>query len=909
MKKSLYLLLGLLLVCGIYQACAPEELPGSIYGTVVDKATGEPIKSAGVELSPVGLKTVTGSEGQFEFTELDPGKYTLLVTKTGYMAGVSHTIEVKPGQQAKGDLQIERMPPALKVVDGNRKEISTLDFGSSIDDVSRSFSLFNDGSEKIEWLITANAKWIISVSKTEGTLSAGATQSLLITIDRTLLNSGENKTTVHITSNSGNKQLIVVATNSFSPVTLNTFAVTNISNSSATFHGEIIEIGTPKYTERGFVYSKSSMPTINTTIKKITSPVTDYDSYEENVTGLVEGSTYYVRAYAVNGGKTAYSTNEVSFVAEKYTINAPTVTTSSATNITTSSATIGGNVTSDGGATVTERGVCYSTSSSNPTTSNSKKSSGSGLGNFTVNLSNLSAGTKYYVRAYAINEIGTSYGPTISFTTEEPSYSKPTVTTSSATYVTTSSATIGGNVTSDGGTTVTERGVCYSTSSSTPTTSNSKKTAGSGLGNFTVNLSNLSAGTKYYVRAYAINEVGTSYGSTISFTTEEEPSYSKPTVTTSSATNVTTSSATIGGNVTSDGGSTVTERGVCYSTSSSNPTTSNSKKSSGSGLGNFTVNLSNLSAGTKYYVRAYAINEVGTSYGSTISFTTEEEPSYSKPAVTTSSATNVTTSSATIGGNVTSDGGTTVTERGVCYSTSSSNPTTSNSKKSSGSGLGNFTVNLSNLSAGTKYYVRAYAINKVGTSYGSTISFTTEQSSSTNNTENGHQYVDLGLSVKWATCNVGTTKPEGYGDYFAWGETRSKSYYNGSSYTYYDNPTTLPLSADAARANWGGKWRMPTIDEFEELRNNCTWKWTTQNGVNGYKVTSNSNGNYIFLPAAGYRDLGSLYGAGDYGYYWSSSAYGADYSTTALYLYFYSTWKDRKNDYKAAGRSVRPVCP
>ena len=806
MKKSLYLLLGLLLVCGIYQACAPEDLPGSIYGTVVDKATGEPIKSAGIELSPVGLKTVTGSEGQFEFTELDPGKYTLLVTKTGYIAGVSHTIEVKPGQQAKGDLQIERMPPALKVVDGNRKEISTLDFGSSIDDVSRSFSLFNDGSEKIEWQITANAKWIISVSKTEGTLSAGATQSLLITIDRTLLNSGENKTTVHITSNSGNKQLIVVATNSFSPVTLNTFAVTNISNSSATFHGEIIEIGTPKYTERGFVYSKSSMPTINTTIKKITSPVTDYDSYEENVTGLVEGSTYYVRAYAVNGGKTAYSTNEVSFVAEKYTINAPTVTTSSATNITTSSATIGGNVTSDGGATVTERGVCYSTSSSNPTTSNNKKSSGSGLGSFTVNLSNLSAGTKYYVRAYAINEIGTSYGPTISFTTEEPTYSKPTVTTSSATYVTTSSATIGGNVTSDGGTTV-------------------------------------------------------------------------------------------------------TERGVCYSTSSSNPTTSNSKKSSGSGLGNFTVNLSNLSAGTKYYVRAYAINEVGTSYGSTISFTTEEEPSYSKPAVTTSSATNVTTSSATIGGNVTSDGGTTVTERGVCYSTSSSNPTTSNSKKSSGSGLGNFTVNLSNLSAGTKYYVRAYAINEVGTSYGSTISFTTEQSSSTSNTENGHQYVDLGLSVKWATCNVGTTKPEGYGDYFAWGETRSKSYYNGSSYTYYDNPTTLPLSADAARANWGGKWRMPTIDEFEELRNNCTWKWTTQNGVNGYKVTSNSNGNYIFLPAAGYRDLGSLYGAGDYGYYWSSSAYGSNYSTTALYLYFYSTWKDRKNDYKAAGRSVRPVCP
>ena len=209
MKKSFYLLLGLLLICGIYQACAPEELPGSIYGTVVDKATGEPIKSAGVELSPSGLKTVTGSEGQFEFTELDPGKYTLLVTKTGYMDGVSHTIEVKPGQQAKGDVQIEKLPPALKVVDDNRQEISTLDFGSAEADVARSFSLFNDGVESLEWQITTTAEWIKSVSKKEGVLSAGATQSLIVTIDRVKLSSGENTTTMHITSNNGSKQLTI----------------------------------------------------------------------------------------------------------------------------------------------------------------------------------------------------------------------------------------------------------------------------------------------------------------------------------------------------------------------------------------------------------------------------------------------------------------------------------------------------------------------------------------------------------------------------------------------------------------------------------------------------------------------------------------------------------------------------
>ena len=166
MKKSLYLFFGILLICGIYQACVPDvELPGSIYGVVADKATGEPIKSAGVELSPGGLKTITGSEGQFEFTELDPGKYTLLITKTGYLDGVSSTIEVKAGQQAKGDVQLEKLPPALKVVNDNQEEISTLDFGSAEADVARSFNLFNDGVESLEWQITTTAEWIKSVSK------------------------------------------------------------------------------------------------------------------------------------------------------------------------------------------------------------------------------------------------------------------------------------------------------------------------------------------------------------------------------------------------------------------------------------------------------------------------------------------------------------------------------------------------------------------------------------------------------------------------------------------------------------------------------------------------------------------------------------------------------------------------
>ena len=169
-----------------------------------------------------------------------------------------------------------------------------------------------------------------------------------------------------------------------------------------------------------------------------------------------------------------------------------------------------------------------------------------------------------------------------------------------------------------------------------------------------------------------------------------------------------------------------------------------------------------------------------------------------------------------------------------------------------------------------------------------------------------HEYVDLGLSVKWATCNVGASKPEEYGDYFAWGETQPKSTYNWSTYKYcngsyntltkynnsssygtVDNKTQLELSDDAARANWGGSWRMPTRAEQGELRENCTWTWTTQNGVNGYKVTSKKNGNSIFLPAAGYRDVSSLSNAGSLGNYWSSSLFSGSPSR-AYDLDFYS---------------------
>ena len=189
-------------------------------------------------------------------------------------------------------------------------------------------------------------------------------------------------------------------------------------------------------------------------------------------------------------------------------------------------------------------------------------------------------------------------------------------------------------------------------------------------------------------------------------------------------------------------------------------------------------------------------------------------------------------------------------------------------------------------------------------------------------TINGRDYVDLGLpsGTKWATCNVGASSPEEYGDYFAWGETEPKDTYNwdtyfdsdddGDTFNKYNNNgglTELLPEDDAAAVNWGGSWRMPTKAQQDELREYCTREWTTLNGVNGTLVTG-PNGNTIFLPAAGLRWYDDFGSGVSYGYYWSSSLY-PDNDYLAYYLSFDSGGWGWGGDNRGSGRSVRPVCP
>jgi|MDSY01.1.fsa_nt_gb hypothetical protein len=295
----------------------------------------------------------------------------------------------------------------------------------------------------------------------------------------------------------------------------------------------------------------------------------------------------------------------------------------------------------------------------------------------------------------------------------------PSITTVSISNLTSSSIDVVANITENGGTQIIQRGICFDTVSNPDLINSPYTNDGNSSGQFTSNISNLSSNTTYFVRAYALNYADTGYGNEMTFTTLTE---SVPILTTNIISNITDNSAQSGGDITSNGNSNITSRGVCWSTSSS-PTISNNITNDGNGTGNFLSNMNNLNSNTTYYVRAYATNSIGTAYGNELSFTTT---TLSVPSLTTSSISNITANSAQSGGNVTSDGNSTVNSKGICWSTSP-NPTNGNVNFMTidGTGTGSFSSNLTNLSSNTTYYVRAYASNSVGTAYGNELTFTT----------------------------------------------------------------------------------------------------------------------------------------------------------------------------------------
>lgn len=293
---------------------------------------------------------------------------------------------------------------------------------------------------------------------------------------------------------------------------------------------------------------------------------------------------------------------------------APKLSTSQLSNVKSDSVTVVCFVVAEGDG-LTERGVCFNTATA-PTTANTKVIyTGQVTGaTYTVKLGGLNYATRYYARAYGIGLSGTIYGEEVSFTTLSVA---PKLTTTVISAITGTTATGGGNVTDNGGEAVTARGVCWSTNHN-PTVTDAKTADDKGNGLYASNLTNLLGKTTYYVRAYATNKIGTAYGTEVSFTTL----VAKPTVlATTAITGVTASGASSGGNITSDGGGTITERGICWS-KSTDPTIADKKAGSGTGTGTFTAVLAELEVATTYHVRAYATNSAGTGYGPDVTFMT-----------------------------------------------------------------------------------------------------------------------------------------------------------------------------------------------------------------------------------------------------------------------------------------------
>ena len=396
--------------------------------------------------------------------------------------------------------------------------------------------------------------------------------------------------------------------------TLSVTKVTDITETSATFTSKVISDGGSAPTEVGFYYSKEESVNVETAQK--VSETFSSDNFTLSVSDLEVGTTYYVKAFALNSVGETYN----SIVNFKTVSTAPSVITSGASTLTATSAELSGEVADDNGETITERGFVWMKGQGTPTTSGNRIQVIGTTGELSSTLENLEPNQTYSFRAYAVNSKGTSYGETLTFKTE---VALPVVEFTGCSDVTSSSAVVSGSVTYHGGETVSEAGFLYGTTPVLdPSIASKVKSAYSG-DSFSFTLSGLTRAQNYYVQPFATNSKGTSYGDVTMFTTLPD----LPTVTTNGVTNISDNGAVSGGTITSDGGGEILAKGVVWSRSK-NPTVESSfKTDEGIGVDSFTSYLTDLTPGRTYYVRAYATNAVGTAYGVEQEFkTTGETP-------------------------------------------------------------------------------------------------------------------------------------------------------------------------------------------------------------------------------------------------------------------------------------------
>lgn len=586
-------------------SCSPEDIidtTGNLIGEVCDSRNGQTLSGVSVALSPTGVTYTTGTDGRYEFRNIQSQNYTVSVKKEGYQED-KKTIFVPAGQDANLDFQITPLTGNLKLSQ------TTMDFGN--DASTLAFDIENVGEAALVWELSEDASWI-TCSPTSGTISKGEKTSVIVKVDRKGLERGNYSQTIAVSSNGGS----------------------GIISVNMAVQGLMVKVS-PEELDFGSTTSSLELNLINNGSGSISytliasnewiklSHTTGNFTKTENITVSVDRS---VLSEGNHSGNLVLTIGE-----ENITIpvrmnipskEKPTVTLQLIDQITFSSAYLKGAIASIGSQRVIKHGFCWDTIEEPTISSQGVCNLGDSekAKDFSYTPTSLSSNTIYYVRAYAENTEGISYSNQLKFQTKGTPQ-LPSVETGIISSIESNQANASGNIISLGNTEeISQFGHVWGIKSA-PTILGNKTELGitSNTGGFNSTLTDLTPNTQYYVRAYAINSVGTSYGEEVVFTTQ----YADAVVETNSINNITHNAATCYGNITSTGGHSVYERGFCWNTLS-NPSLSNNSIVSTSSTNDFAANLTGLAENTTYHVRAYIKTSEGNIfYGNDIAFSTK----------------------------------------------------------------------------------------------------------------------------------------------------------------------------------------------------------------------------------------------------------------------------------------------
>lgn len=589
--------------CTLQISCTKDivDTTGNLVGVISDSRTGSFLSGVSVTTSPLGKTFTTGVDGKYEFRNLESQEYSISVSKNGYNPD-KKTVFVQVGEDTNLDFQITPSTGALFVSQNE------LDFGNEVTKLSLDIS--NNGNALLSWQISEDASWL-SCNPTSGTTQPGEKTSIVVTIDRTGLTRGSYSQNLTITSDGGSaviniRMAVQGITVSVSPEELDFGSVTTSMQLSITNTGS----GNIAYT----IAPSNSWIQVSKTSGTFSK--TEVITVSVNRSELSEGNHEGKLTLTIGEEKIEIPVRMNIPSREK-----PTVSMQTIENVSYNSAVFRGGLVSVGSSKVTNHGFCWSEQEQPTISSNGICNLGDSetAKDFTYNATSLKASTTYYVRAYAENSVGVSYSNQMKFHTNGvPQVAE--VETGLATDVTSSQALVTGNIVNLGNTGgLSQYGHVWGTMEN-PTISNNKTQLGktSSTGAFNSTLAGLSPNTLYHVRAYATNEIGTSYGKDITFTT----SLADVVLSTGSVNNITHKTATCQGEITSTGGNTIQERGFCWGTASA-PTVSDNTIVANTVSNSFSANLSGLKESTIYHVRAYAKTSTGkVFYGNDVAFST-----------------------------------------------------------------------------------------------------------------------------------------------------------------------------------------------------------------------------------------------------------------------------------------------